>query len=108
MGTLKHASGRVTLAIYSLASKRYRNLDVEGADPPRWVNGDRSILFLRKGRILAVDVHSAEVHEVLGPDSFAGARAGAAIWYYDLPADERTLLVTRSAAQADIWQVTLP
>ncbi len=108
VGTLKHASGRVTLAIYSLASKRYRNLDVEGADPPRWVNGDRSILFLRKGRILAVDVHSAEVHEVLGPDSFAGARAGAAIWYYDLPADERTLLVTRSAAQADIWQVTLP
>jgi len=107
-GTLKNVSGRVTLAVYSLAAKSYRNLDVEGTDPVRWVGGDRSILFLRKGRILAVDVQSAQVREVLGPGNLAADRAGAGIWYYDLPADERTLLVTRSASQADIWQVTLP
>jgi dipeptidyl aminopeptidase/acylaminoacyl peptidase len=108
VGTLKHASGRVTLAIYSLASKTYRKLDVEGTEPLHWVGGDRSILFLQQGRIVAVDVQSAQVREVLGPGSASEGRAGARIWSYDLPADERTLLVTRSTTQADVWQVTLP
>ena len=107
-GTLKHASGRVTLAIYSLASKTYRKLDVEGTEPLRWVGADRSILFLQKGRIMAVDVQSAQVREVLGPGSASESRGGARIWSYDLPADERTRLVTRSTTQADVWQVTLP
>jgi len=107
-GILKRSSGRLTLAIYSLASKTYRTLDVEGTDPVHWVGGDRSILFMRMGRILAVDVQSGRVREVLGPESPGSGRAPAPIFFYDLPADERTLLVTRSTTQADIWQVTLP
>jgi Tol biopolymer transport system component len=107
-GILRQPSGRRTLAIYSLASKTYRNLEVEASEPLDWVGGDRNILFMHKDRLLALEVQSSRVHEVLGPQAKAGGRAPALIWGFDLPADERSLLVLRSGNQADIWQVSLP
>jgi len=107
-GILRHASGRRTLAIYSLDSKTYLDLEVEAAEPVRWVGGERSILFMQKDRLVALDVQSRRVHDVLAPAAKAGSRAAPLIWGFDLPADERSLLVVRSGNQADIWQVTLP
>jgi Tol biopolymer transport system component len=106
-GILRHPSGRTSLAIYSLESKSYRKLDVEGGDPLRWVGADRSILFWRRGRILALDAATGRAHDVLGQGG-PNAPAAGAISFYDLPAEERTLYVVRSRTQADIWQVTLP
>jgi Tol biopolymer transport system component len=107
-GILKLSSGRQSPAIFSLASRTYRSFDVEGTDPVHWVGGDRSILFMRMGRILAVEVDSGRVRDVLGPERPGAGRAPAPIFFYNLSADERTLHLIRSGNQADIWQVTLP
>jgi Tol biopolymer transport system component len=107
-GVLTHASGRQTLAIYSLSSKTYRSFDVDGTDPVFWVNRDRGLLFMQSERIMALDVRSGRAQEVLGSGSPNARRASGSIYTYGLAADERTLFVVRWANHADIWLVTLP
>ncbi len=107
-GTLKHASGRQTLAIYSLSSKTYRGFDVDAEDPVSWINGDRSLLFMHSGKVRALEIRSGQVHDVVGPTGRAGDKAADALYNYCLSADERSLFLVRWRNHADIWQVALP
>jgi len=101
-GTLKRPSGQGKLATYTLASGTYRVFDVDANNPTRWVNGDRTLLYLRSGSLNALDVATGREHEVLTP-----ARVGAPIQRYGLSDDQRSLFVIVWRDQADIWQVTL-
>jgi Tol biopolymer transport system component len=107
-GVVRHASGRSTLAVYSLEAKSYRALDIEGGDPLRWLASGRHLLFWRKGRVLAVDLQSGRAHDVFDGVGDAQGPALGELGSYDLPADEGAFYAVRSRTQADIWQVTLP
>ncbi len=106
-GLLRQPSGRVTPAVYSIASKTYRALEVDAADSVSWVSGDRTLLFLRSGRLHAVDLAGSHEREVLTPESLARG-VGEPIYTYAVSGDQRSLFLVRWHDQADIWQITLP
>jgi len=107
-GTLRRPSGRTTLATYSLASKSYRVFDVIGETPALWVGGDRTVLFLRAGRVHALDLASGREHEVLAAGGTGLESRVEPLYTFALSGDERSLFAVTWRDQADIWQVTLP
>jgi len=103
-GTLRLPSGLRTLVTYSFASKTYRAIDVEASDPVAWVNSDRTLLFFRSGKLLALELATGREHEVVTAASLG--RAGEA-YTYRVSADQRTLYLIVWRNQADVWQVAL-
>ena len=61
-----------TIAIYDLDTKRYRDLGAEGSGGVTWLNGDRSLLFLRRGHLICLDVATQRVREVEVPAGTSG------------------------------------
>jgi len=105
-GAFRRPSGQGKLATYTLASGAYRVFDVDAATAV-WVNGDRTLLYLRSGSLYALDVATGREHEVLTPARLGRGIAGP-IRRYGLSDDERSLFVIVWRDQSDIWQVTLP
>jgi serine/threonine protein kinase len=108
-GALRRPSGQRKLAIYTVASGAYRVFDVDAAtNLTLWVNGDRTLLYLRSGSLYALDVATGREHEVLTPARLGRGGVGGPIQRYGLSDDERSLFVIVWRDQSDIWQVTLP
>jgi Tol biopolymer transport system component len=106
-GILRHPSGRRTLGTYSLASKKYRALDVDAEDAAFWV-GDDTLLFLRSGELFAADAASGAQHRVTSPEELGGQIGGAGFIYtFALSRDQRSLFLVLWRNQADVWQLTL-
>ena len=100
--------GQATLATYSLESKTYKDLGVEGNNPS-WLDDDRSLLFERSGSLFTLDLGSGRVHEVAVPGTgpAAGRASAVPISGWALTRDQRTLFLQRARNQADIWRMTL-
>lgn len=107
-GQLVHPTGRTTIGVYDLSSKRYRDLGAEGSGVVSWLNGDRSLLCLRRGHLISLDVATQRVREVEVPAGTSGGRASDAVGVAALPADQRTMFVVRTRLTGEIWQMTLP
>jgi len=105
-GLLLHESGRRTLAIHVLESKAYQDLEVEGEIPVVWLNGDRDLLFLSRGKLMTVEIGTRRAREVSVPAAPGGGRSSDLISAFDLPADRQTLFVLRSRNHGEIWQIT--
>ena len=106
-GLLRSPAGRLRLTLYSVATKTYQPLEVDGEEPT-WLQGDHALLFLRAGEIRALDLDTRRDHAVL---SFAGGgreRESDLVYAYTLSGDQRSLYVIVWRNQADVWQVTLP
>ena len=58
-GSFRRPSGQSKLATYTLASGAYRVFDGDASNPTTWVNGDRTLLYLRSGSLCALDVARA-------------------------------------------------
>ena len=107
-GQLIHRpSGRNSIGIYELDSKRYSDLDVVGNGVVTWLNGDRSLLVPHRGRLMSLDVATRRVRAVEVPVGTSGGRASDWIGGIGLPADQRTLFVLRTRGNGEIWQMTL-
>jgi Tol biopolymer transport system component len=106
-GSFRRPSGQGKLATYTLASGAYRVFDVDAGNTTLWVNGDRTLLYMRSGSLYALDVATAREHEVLNPARLGGG-TGAPIQRFGLSNDERSLFVIVWRDQSNIWQVTLP
>ena len=107
-GQLVHRpSGRNSIGIYELDSQRYSDLDVEGSGVVAWLNGDRSLLFPHRSRLMSLDVAPRRVRAVEVPVGTSGGRASDWIGGIGLP-DQRTLFVQRTRGNGEIWQMTLP
>jgi len=107
-GLLLHASGRRTVAIHVLGSTAYQDLEVEGEIPVVWLNGDRDLLFLSRGKLMTVEIATRRAREVSVPAAPGGGRSSDLISAFDLPVDRRTLFVLRSRNNGEIWQITPP
>jgi Tol biopolymer transport system component len=106
-GAVRSAAGRMSLALYSFATKTYEPLDVEGADP-RWLLGDRALVFLQSGELRAIELASRREHAVVTSAGLGRDRAGDQIYAYALSGDQRSLFLVVWRNQADVWQLALP
>ena len=106
-GTIRSAAGRLRLAIYTLATKTYQPLDVDG-ESPTWLRGDHALVFLRSGEVRALELASRREHPVVTSAGLGRDRAGDQIYAYALSGDQRSLFLIVWRNQADVWQLTLP
>ncbi len=106
-GTIRSPAGRLNLALYTLATKAYQPLDVDG-ESPIWLRGDRALVFLRSGELRALDLASRREHAVVTSAGLGPDRAGDQIYAYALSGDQRSLFLIVWRNQADVWQLTLP
>jgi Tol biopolymer transport system component len=106
-GALRSPSGRMRLALYSLATKAFEPLPAEGEEPT-WLRGDRALLFQRAQALWAIDLASRREHEVVSSAGLDRNREGDAIYMYALSGDQRSLFLIAWRNQADVWQLTLP
>jgi Tol biopolymer transport system component len=86
--------------LYSLATKSYTRLTDRG-QVPRWLPDGRTLLFRDEGRILALDVRTRRVREVLAPPPNSSFIA------HGVAPDGRTLFVSRTTEEGDVCLLTL-
>ena len=85
---------------YSLASQTYSRLTAHG-EVPRWMPDGRALLALDAGRVVAVDLATRRVREVLAPPQ------GSAFLTHCVSPDSRSLFVSRRTEEGDIGMLTL-
>jgi hypothetical protein len=86
------------IAMFSLGSKEYEILPVEGAYPI-WLSDGRRVLFHNEGKLLVLDVETGRIKEIL---------AGVGLDHgFALSHDDRTIWFGITRREADIWMVTL-
>jgi serine/threonine protein kinase/Tol biopolymer transport system component len=88
------------VALYSLASKSYTRLSTRG-EIPRWLPDGKVLLALDEGRIIAVDIASRSVRQVLAPSP------NSSFISHCIAPDGRTLFVARVSEEGDICMLTL-
>ena len=86
--------------LYSLATKSYTRLTDRG-QVPRWMPDGRTLLFRDEGQILALDITTRAVREVLSPPPHSSFTA------HGVSPDGRTLFVSRVTEEGDICMLTL-
>jgi Tol biopolymer transport system component len=85
--------------LYSLATKSYARLAARG-EVPRWLAGERTLLALDEGKILAVDLATRALRPVLAP-------VRSSLISQCVSRDGRALFVSRVSEEGDICMLTL-
>jgi eukaryotic-like serine/threonine-protein kinase len=85
------------IAVYSFATRSYRQLTPSGARPI-WLPGGREILYGDSGRVRIVNLDTGAIRDV--PSS-------AGITAMSLSGDGRTLVFSDRRMQADVWMMTV-
>ncbi|MFI4945881.1 MAG: hypothetical protein ACHP85_21590, partial [Burkholderiales bacterium] len=75
---------------------------------PRWLLGDRALVFLQSGELRAIELASRREHAVVTSAGLGRDRAGDLIYAYAFSGDQRNLFLVVWRNQADVWQLALP
>ena len=88
------------VVLYSLESKSYRRVSTRG-EIPRWMPDGRTLLALEAGRVLAIDVETGTVREVLAPPPSSSFSTLC------VAPDGRGFFVSQLSEESDICMLTL-
>jgi Tol biopolymer transport system component/tRNA A-37 threonylcarbamoyl transferase component Bud32 len=87
------------IAIYNVATRTYRKLTTNGADPV-WLSDSRRLLFLDRGKIHLLDIATGIARELVSATPEEIARRGFAI-----APDDRHIYFSVSTTEADVWML---
>jgi dipeptidyl aminopeptidase/acylaminoacyl peptidase len=99
-GRVEYETGRLPIAVFSLASREYEVFPVAG-NGPVWLRDNRRLLFVDAEKIFLLDAMAGRFHEVVS------LQPEAILSPFALSSDDRTIYFTRARREADIWMVTL-
>jgi hypothetical protein len=87
--------------VFSFEDQKYKKV-TEFGNAPVWLSDSRRLLFNHQGRLYLVDSNTKRAHEVLsvGPYEINS-------WLFDLSPENRTIVFSLAAIEADIWQMSL-
>jgi Tol biopolymer transport system component len=88
------------IGMYSLASQTFERLAEQGSAPV-WLHDDRTLLYLDKGGVFALDTVTKASRSVLRPSPDTAFTA------VSVSRDDRTFFVTRTAYEGDVWMLSL-
>jgi Tol biopolymer transport system component len=88
------------IVLYSLVAKKYARVTDRG-QVPRWLQDGRTLIFRDQGSILALDIPTRRIHEVLAP------RLNSSFITHCVAPDGRTLFVSQVGEEGDICMLTL-
>ncbi|HEX7185409.1 MAG TPA: protein kinase [Thermoanaerobaculia bacterium] len=86
--------------VYSFATRKLERMGQSG-HWPTWTSDGRQLLFLREGRIYALDLHTRKAREVLAPPQ------NASFSFLALSPDSRTLLTVLATEERNLWMATM-
>jgi Tol biopolymer transport system component len=102
-GLRRRGRDQRSLASFHLATGRYEDVTTLGLEPAVWLRDSRRLVFRSAGTLYLLDTTTRAVCELisLAPDTIDAI---------SLAADDRTIYVTRTTREADIWlaQATPP
>jgi Tol biopolymer transport system component len=87
------------IALYNVASRTYRKLTSNGADPV-WLSDNRRLLFLDKGRIYLLNIDGGATRELVSASPEEIARRG-----FSVTPDDRHIYFSISTTEADVWML---
>ena len=89
------------VTVYFMESRKYDRLTPLGSFVMHWLRDGRRILFHHEGKLYLIDTLSRKVHEVLS------VTPHEIHYYFGFSPDNRVIVFTLDATEADIWLGTL-
>jgi serine/threonine protein kinase len=98
-GTGYIAIGVVSLVTYEIATGHYEKFSDLG-NTPRWLNDNRHLIFINEDKLYLVDLQTRKPQEIYSfmPQSLSGM---------DISKDNRSIFVSTTDAEADIWMLSI-
>jgi eukaryotic-like serine/threonine-protein kinase len=99
-GYKMNSVGVVALFTYEIATRPYEKIS-EFGNSPKWLNDNRRLIFMYEDKLYLVDTASKKPQEIyaFAPKSLSGI---------DISKDNRSIFVSTTEAEADIWLLSLP
>jgi Tol biopolymer transport system component len=86
------------IAIYSLETRKLRNMMVRG-EQPRWFADGRRVLFFDAGNLYILDISTGRSRQL--------AELPEGISSFSLSSDDRRIYFTKETREADLWLGTI-
>ncbi|MBV8201945.1 MAG: serine/threonine-protein kinase [Acidobacteria bacterium] len=88
--------------VYSFASRRYQRITSDLAQYPIWLHDSHSVLYIRDGKVMAIDSNGGAARQLLQPPANSEFRG------VSTSRDDRVIYTVRSVQEGDIWLGSFP